>query len=116
VDECRKHIVAEGKRHEVKEIDVHRQVAELGPGGLEPAPMADPQFGNSEVMNQCITGDRGRKTEERFGDGIPQKNEEDRINCDSLMSSRQRNATLPSVWLFDAFAVCRYDVHEFSRV
>ena len=52
VNQGGQHVVAEGQRQEVQEVDVHREIAEFGPGGLEPSAVTNPQFRYGEVMNE----------------------------------------------------------------
>jgi len=58
VDKGRQHVVAEGERHEVQKIDVHGEVAELGPGGLEPSAVTDPELRDGQVVDESIAGYR----------------------------------------------------------
>ena len=71
VDERGHKIVAEQKWNEVQQVDVHREVAERGPGRLEESPVMDPELRDGQMMDERIAGDGRRQAEEDLDDEDP---------------------------------------------
>ena len=44
------------ERNEIKEINVHGVIRKIRPGNLVKASMREPELGNSEVMDDGVTG------------------------------------------------------------
>jgi len=56
MDEFGSHVVLEIKADKIKQIDVHGIIGIIGPGNLVETAMPQPEFGDSQMMDEGVTG------------------------------------------------------------